>query len=391
MPPISSFPEPSVPPRIALSALQQRDYLTGTGRYLAELYRALPQVRPEAEYLLYVKPDQRRLYPSGGDGACQKVVIGCPSSPPRRALWELRHFARLLREDQVDLYHGPANFLPPRKVCPYVCTLHDMVYFHNPERTSFLRAKYWQWYIRATWRHADLILTVSEFSRQEIRRYLPVPAGRIRVIPNGVDGRFFAPNNPASRSVMRRSLGLDSRYILYVGRLDPDKNVRRLIAAFARLCAAGLRDTELVLAGAKDYESSGLPLLAKKLGVSDRVRFLGYVAEEHLVPLYQDAAVFCYPSLNEGFGLPPLEAMAAGVPVVTSNLSSLPEVVGDAGVQVDPRSVKEIARGIRSVLNTQRGRELAEAGRARARTFTWERTARETAACYDEVLSKGWR
>lgn len=375
--------------RIALSALQQRNYLTGTGRHIAGLFGALGEIPAgDREFLLYVKPDQQELYKSDGTVARLKVLKECPSVPWKRALWELRHFTGQLRRDQIDLYHGPANFLPPRKICPCVLTLHDMVYFHNPERTTWARAKYWQWMIRRTWRQADRIITVSEFSRDQIMKYLPVPGNLVEVIPNGVEERFFEMATAEERQTMRRELGLDDPYILYVGRLDPDKNVTRIVEAFARLCEKGETTHRLVIAGAKEYRESETHAMVEKHRLTDRVMFTGYVKEEHLLPLYQECAVFCFPSLNEGFGLPVLEAMASGVPVVTSNISSLPEVAGDAGIVVDPFSVEEIAAGISEVLGTNRGRELAEAGQARARTFTWKSAAEKHLDVYNDVLSR---
>jgi glycosyltransferase involved in cell wall biosynthesis len=293
----------------------------------------------------------------------------------------------VLKRDDVDLYHGPANFLPPRKPCPFVLTLHDMVYFHNPGRTFPLRAWYWQWSIRSTWQLADLILTVSHFSRRQIQKYISVPDRLIRVIPNGVDRRFFEPASDSRRAAMREICHLPNPYILYVGRLDPDKNVRRLIRAYALLVKAGRCDADLAIAGIPEFQVSDLPALIDRLGIADRVQFLGFVPEENLVALYQEAAAFCFPSLNEGFGLPVLEAMAAGVPVVTSNISSLPEVAGDACVLVDPFSPREIARGLAQALRPRMARELSEAGRERASEFTWERAAAATADAYDEVLS----
>lgn len=377
-----------MPQRIALSALQQRDYLTGTGRYLAELYATMPGLAPESDFLLYIKPGQREVFPPSKGNRRTVTLDNCPASPSRRILWELRHFTRRLKRDSIDLYHGPANFLPPRKVCPYVVTLHDMVYFHNPGRTFYLRAKYWQYYIRATWRMADLILTDSEFSKTEIRRFLPVPNDRIRVVYIGVDRRFLEPVSDETATEMRKELKLDAPYILYVGRLDPDKNVENVVRAYSLLVKAGRCGHLLVIAGAKDHRASNVHQLVRKLGLEDRVRFTGYVKDEHLVALLHEAEALCYPSLNEGFGLPVLEAMAAGTPVVTSNISSLPEVAGDSGVLVNPRSAREIAKGLRSILGTAKGRELAESGRERARTFTWERTAAQTLQAYDDVLGK---
>ncbi len=374
--------------RIALSALQQRHFLTGTGRYIAELFRNVPRLAPRHEVVLYRKSDQHGLFESTAPNALQRELPQCPLEPMRRSLWELARFARILRADGVDLYHGPANFLPPRKVCPYVLTLHDMFFFRNPGRTGFVRSQYWRQTIRATWRHADLILTDSEFSLSEIRHFLPVPADRIRVIPLGVDSSFLEDASPGTREEMRTLLKLERPYVLYVGRLDPDKNVRRVVEAFAAAQSGPARGHLLAIAGARDFQSSGIADLIRSLGIADEARLLGHVEERLLVPLYQEAAVLCYPSLNEGFGLPPLEGMAAGVPVVTSNVSSLPEVVGDAAIKVDPYSVNAIAEGLAAALDPARAGELRVQGRARARTFTWEKTARLTLEAYEEVLRR---
>ncbi|MCC6546488.1 glycosyltransferase family 4 protein [Candidatus Sumerlaeota bacterium] len=372
--------------RVALSALQQRNFLTGTGRYLAEVFRSLVAQRPDSHFLLYAKEDQRSLFPFDGTNGELRILSGCPSSPIKRTLWEMANFSGVLRGDQVDLYHGPANFLPPRKICPYVLTLHDMVYFHNPGRTFYARAKYWQWYIRATWRMADSIITVSEFSKQQIMKYIPVPADRIHVVYNGVDERFFADPAPELRARVRSGMKLERPYILYVGRLDPDKNVDRLVAAYKKFVDSGIVDHDLVIAGAKEFEWSGTYKFVMENKLDERVHFTGYIADDLLVPLYSEAAAFCFPSLNEGFGLPVLEAMAAGLPVVTSNISSLPEVIGDAGVQADPFSVDEIAAGLRKVLQPTTAREFSEAARARARQFSWQRAAEQTYQVYEEVL-----
>lgn len=375
--------------KIALSALQQRHFLTGTGRYIAELFRHIPRLAPGHEIILYRKTDQRGLFESDAPNASQRELPQCPVEPVRRSLWELARFAGVLRSDAIGLYHGPANFLPPRKSCPYVLTLHDMFFFRNPGRTGFVRSQYWRQTIRATWQHADLILTDSEFSRSEIQHFLPVPGDRIRVIPLGVDAAFLTDAPRELRQGMRAALNLGDPYMLYVGRLDPDKNVRRVVEAFALARDTVLRGHLLAIAGARDYQSSGISDLVQQLGVADRVRLLGYVEERFLVPLYQESAVMCYPSLNEGFGLPSLEAMAAGVPVVTSNVSSLPEVVGDAAIKVDPHSVGAIASGLQMALDPVRSAELREAGRARARSFTWERTSRLTLDAYEAVLARG--
>jgi glycosyltransferase involved in cell wall biosynthesis len=375
--------------KIALSALQQRSFLTGTGRYLAELFRALPSFAPSWDFLLYVKPDQEKLFKSSSEKAKISVMENCPSSPYGRIFWELARFPGILKKDEIDLYHGPSNFLPVRKKCPFVLTLHDMFFFHNPKRTFFIRSLYWRMYIRATWRLADIIITDSDFSKKQIMKYLPVPEDKIRVIHLGVDKSFFDKVPEETVREMRKSLNIENPYILFTGKLDPDKNQEGLIRAYAFLVESGdIKDQDLLLAGAKDFKSSWLPQLALELGVSERVKFCGYIEEKYLVALYRGADVFCYPSFNEGFGFPPLEAMAAGVPVVSSNTSSIPEVVGDAGVLIDPASVKDIAAGLKKALDPHFAAEMKEAGPERAGTFTWEKTASQTIEVYREVLEK---
>lgn len=376
---------------IALSALQQRGFVTGTGRYIVELLRAMATLEPSRSFLLYAKTDQQRAFAIDRPNVRQRLVEECPTSPMKRSLWEWRRFPGVLRQDSVGLYHGPANFLPLRKVCPYVLTLHDMFFFRNPKRTNLVRSLYWRWSIRLQWRLADVIITDSEFSRREILHFLPVPPDRVHVVPLGIAPRFFRQSDAAERQAMREALGIDRPYLLYVGRLDPDKNPEGVIRAFGSLRARGRGPELLVVAGAQDHQSERLPAVAAEVGCADRVRFTGYAKEEHLQALYQECEVFCYPSFNEGFGFPPLEAMATGAPVVTSNLSSLPEVVGDAAITVDPHSVEAIAAGIEAACEPVRRRELAEAGPKHAATFTWERTARHTLELYGHALERAGR
>lgn len=374
-------------PNIALSALQQRDRLSGTGRYIQELFRQLPTVSKAHEFRLYCKHNQSHLFEEKKN-AKLRVLEKCPFSPMKRTLWEFVHFNSILENDKIDLYHGPANFLPPRKNCPQILTLHDMVYFHNPKRTFYLRAKYWQIYIRQTWKKADHIITVSEFSKSEIMKYLPVPAEKISVVYNGVHPRFFEAIDKNTVKETLEKHQLKNPYIFYLGRLDPDKNVKRLIHAYGNLISEGFSQYDLVIGGIKEYQTSDLPALLKKYNITDRVQFLDFVDDQELPVLYQQASAFCFPSLNEGFGLPVAEAMAAGTPTVTSNISSLTEIAADGALQVDPFSVKSIAEGIRKVCGTPLGQEIAEKGKKRALKFNWTDTAKQTLAIYENVLNR---
>ncbi len=197
----------------------------------------------------------------------------------------------------------------------------------------------------ASARRVRHILTVSEFSKREIVRHCGVDAGKITVAPNAVDP-LFSPSSDVRIQSMRKSLGLNSPYILAVGSIQPRKNLARLLKAWERASAPGI---ELVVAGGSfaAFSDSGLGQ------APPRTRFLGYVAEAELAPLYSGALGFCYPSLYEGFGMPPLEAMACGTPVVTSNNTALPEVVGDAAILVDAEDIDSIAQGIQSLIDDE--------------------------------------
>jgi glycosyltransferase involved in cell wall biosynthesis len=223
-------------------------------------------------------------------------------------------------------------------------------------------------------KNAARILTVSEFSRKRLAETLDLDPERISVVPNGVDSRFETVRSAAAEAVLKR-LGLPRDYVLALGSLEPRKNISKLLSAWAQLQSRKEidEDVHLVVAGGRSslFRDAGLPALP------DKVVLTGYVADEDLPALYSSALVFAYPSLYEGFGLPPLEAMACGTPVVTSGSTSIPEVTGNAALLVDPHETESIAEGIQSVLNNADLRaSLRAAGLERVKLFSWENSAR---------------
>jgi glycosyltransferase involved in cell wall biosynthesis len=235
--------------------------------------------------------------------------------------------------------------------------------------------------------HAEVIITISEFSKRDIIAYTGIPASRVRVIYLGVDPQF-APlrSQPALADLLSRYELKPKQFVLYVGNTMPHKNVRR-IAEAVKIAQCKYPCIVLAVAGARDRYRADLEKAVMDIGVSDGVRFLGPIPEDELPALYNAAAVFVFPSLYEGFGLPVLEAMACGTPVVTSNATSLPEVVGDAAITVDPNSSEAIATAIQSVLEDPRlAAELSRKGVEQARGFNWKRSAEEHLSVYKEVL-----
>ncbi|NOZ27369.1 MAG: glycosyltransferase family 4 protein [Chloroflexi bacterium] len=236
---------------------------------------------------------------------------------------------------------------------------------------------------------ARRIIADSFSTRDDLVQTWNIPSERISVVHVGVE-KVYRPAPPEAVEAFRRRRGLPERFVLYLGTLEPRKNVIAAVEAFARwIQATGDRTTWLILGGAKGWYYEQIFSRVQELGITDRVRFPGYIPSAELPDWYRAAEVFLYPSLYEGFGLPPLEAMACGTPVITSNTSSLPEVVGDAALKVDPHDVEAIAEALARLLeDADLRRQLREAGLERARLFSWERTARETIAAYHLALGK---
>jgi glycosyltransferase involved in cell wall biosynthesis len=252
-----------------------------------------------------------------------------------------------------------------------------------PNRAAYLYARAAMWNAAT---RSDRILTTSEASKRDILRFFNVSPDKIEVTYNAIDERFLAAPSPGDVARVRERFQLDHGFVLYTGAIKPHKNLVRLIEAFAEVRQGPFEDLKLLIIG---DEISKLPALRRAVHshkLHKHVRFLGFLPDETLAILYRLAAVFVFPSLYEGFGLPPLEAMASGTPVVTSNVSSLPEVVGDAAVLVDPYRVDSIVDGIRQVLtDPQLAATMRAKGIARARQFTWEQSASRTHEIYTLV------
>ena len=288
----------------------------------------------------------------------------------------------------LGLIHDPTGAMPLLLTgARRVATIHDVIPYIYPETSSRL-----DWLIYRCWlplavRRLDAIITVSEQSRSDIIRYLPTQPEDVTVIPEAASNTYCVLDQAEVAVALARH-GIDFPYILYVGSVEARKNLPRLLAAYAQL-REWSGQWKLVIIGARKWKSNPVFDTVRQLGLESHVHFTGYVEESDLPALYNGASLFVFPSLYEGFGLPVLEAMACGTPVVTSNTSSLPEVAGDAALLVDPSDVAAIAWAMRRVLDDHAlSAKMRAKGLARAREFTWERTARETIAVYERVLGK---
>lgn len=287
-----------------------------------------------------------------------------------------------------DITHFFNYIVPPFVHGKKVVTVHDMVYKSFPD-TVRGRTKYMlDIGLKRSMKRADLIVTDSEFSKKEIIKYFPQHESRIRVVPCGVDLERFHPCDAPERiPEVKKSLEIEGDYFLYVGTIEPRKNLERLITAYAAFVKkVGSSSPKLVLAGGKGWLDQGIYSRVEKLGMKENVIFTKYVPSEDMNPLMCGALAFVFPSLYEGFGMPPLEAMACGVPVLSSGEASLPEVTGDCAVICDAYDTKSIAEGMYRLYSSEELRkELSRKGLQRAQGFTWKRSAEMLMDVYREL------
>jgi glycosyltransferase involved in cell wall biosynthesis len=305
-------------------------------------------------------------------------------------LWLLAYLPLRLRARRAHVYHGPAVFLPHVKLgFRTVVTIHDLVSFLFPETVPRKYSLYMRLMTRLAVHSADRIIAVSRATKDDLERTLGVAPDRIAVIHEAVGPEFAGPHPPAAVAAAVARYGLRPPYVLFVGNLEPRKNLSRLIEAFAELrrrAPAGNHRLQLALVGTRAWLHGGIERAVEAHGLGDDVVLTGYVPREDLPCLYAGAACFAFPSLYEGFGLPVLEAMAAGAPVVASRAGSVPEVAGDAALLVDARVPGELADALEAVLTDAVLRErLIARGRLRAGAFRWETVARRTLAVYEAV------
>ena len=292
-----------------------------------------------------------------------------------------------LKREGVTLFHAPHYVLPPLVRCRSVVTIHDTIHLmfpqYLPNRAAFSYAK---WSITQAAQRSNRVMTVSESSKRDILRFVDTEPDKIEVIYNAYAERFAMEPREEDVVRVRERYQLTDEFVLYAGNVKPHKNLERLIDAFAIVRKRGLDHLRLVLIGDEISKYTALRRAVHQHQLHKYVRFLGYLPEQTLAVMYRLAGVFVFPSLYEGFGLPPLEAMASGTPVVTSNVSSLPEVAGDAAVLVDPYNPQAIADGIYRVLTDERlRRDLVHKGIAQAGRFSWEQSVRRVRAIYGEV------
>jgi glycosyltransferase involved in cell wall biosynthesis len=368
--------------RIGIDARKLHDF--GIGTYTRNLLEQLSRLDQATQYVLLCRrEDIPALSALGPNFRPVAETAG------NYSVAEQLKVPLALRRERVTLFHAPHYVLPPLVPCRSVVTIHDCIHLMFPQ---YLPNRLAHGYARASIvfaaRRATRVITVSESSKRDILRFVDIPPEKIDVIYNSYDERFGI--EPKQDDVVRvqERYQLQGKFVLYAGIVKPHKNLERLIEAFDLVRKRGLEDLTLVLIGDDISKYTALRRAVHRHQLHKQVRFLGYMPHEALAVMYRLASVFVFPSLYEGFGLPPLEAMASGTPVVTSNVSSLPEVTGDAALLVDPYDPSAIADGIRQVLTDEPLRQrLKLKGLERARQFSWEASVRRVREIYEQVAS----
>lgn len=371
--------------KVAIDARKWQDY--GIGTYVRNLVRHLARLDRETTYFLFCqRADEATLRDLAGNFV--PVVEDSAGYGVREHL----SIPLKLRRLGAQLLHSPHYVRPLFCGVPSVVTIHDCIHLLFPQYLPNRMAwRYAHVMMGSAIRRSALVFTVSEASRRDILHFYPwADPEKVVVVPNAIDADLLEDPGVEEMERVRERYQIRGRFVLFAGNIKPHKNLERLIEAFARLRARpGHEDLRLFLIGEEVSRYPSLRRAMEAAGVRAEVRFFGFVPHRTLAALYRLASIFAFPSLYEGFGLPPLEAMACGIPVLTSRLSSLPEVVGDAAVLVDPYDVDDIARGLERLLGDEALRStLVEKGYARARSFSWERSVRSIHSGYLKALGQ---
>lgn len=346
------------------------DRPTGIGYYAKNLLRALKGIDSQNQYIAYAPPAKKDM------------------NTIERMIWENHGLRRAAAKERLDLLHVP-GFAPPLNIgCKVVTTVHDLIGLIYSKEMGAISRFYWARWLPMAIRRSDLIIADSENTKKDILRYVRFPEDRIRVI--------YLAQAPAYRRIedtqrllqVREKYGLKDDFILFVGTIEPRKNLISVLKAYDELIRSKVTDKRFVIVGKSGWGEGPIHDYIREEGLTDYISFLGFIDEDDLAALYSICSLFVYVPFYEGFGLPPLEAMACGAPVITSSTSSVPEIVSDAAITVAPDDIDAIVEAMRQVLvNPDMQRQLREKGLARAKTFSWEKVAKEVLEVYDKAVA----
>ena len=367
--------------RIGLDGIPLASPKTGIGHYTLELARALAKLSPGDEFeLLSPVPFISQLEQPPPN--LRQVEAA------RRRFWFIIGLPLYIQRHSIALYHGTNYEVPWWNACPTILTIHDLSLLLHPEthESRLVRRARHRLPLMARW--ATKIITATEFVKREVSEHLKIDPAKIEVTPYAPRSNF-RPLERSDTEQTRARLGVEDVFILFVGTIEPRKNLITLLRAFAEVLRNTDLSPQLVIAGQQGWLMQETTNYIQSEGISERIKFTGYITDEDLRALYASCTVCVYPSLYEGFGLPPLEAMACGAPVIASDVPSLTETIGKAALLVPPTDVQKLAHGLVEMLSDEGKRDyFSRAGLKRASQFTWERTAQLTLEVYKKAIHR---
>ncbi|MDH3327722.1 MAG: glycosyltransferase family 4 protein [Desulfobulbaceae bacterium] len=359
---------------------------SGIPNYLKNIVLNLVRLDKENEYFLYWRDPFDFV-------EADNVHIRCENSRKKPlksyggSIWLFTRGVRMMKKDGIDLFWGPRHMLPPliSKKIKTVLTVHDLVWNYYPKTMELYNLLIMKLIANPSIKAADQIIAISEATAYSLQELLNVHPNKLTVIHNGTDG-FVPLNKEQSAIYVAKKYGVSENYVLTLSTVEPRKNLKTLL----KIAGENPTNFQILVAGASGWKTSSLLKEYKKIGLSEKqIKFLGYIPDEDMNRLYSGARLFLFPSLYEGFGLPPLEAMAAGTPVMVSNVSAMPEVVGEAGVLVDPLDVGAWKDNLLRLISDESLLEqMRTNGLERAKQFTWEKSARETLDVFRKVAGQ---
>lgn len=358
---------------------------TGIGTYSYQLINSLNKIDFQNNYLLFMPNSNSCDINFNKNFTIRNITQNIKSN-----FWDEVNVPNILKSENINLYHVPQNGigLPQDKNCPLIITLHDIIPYKMPETVGERYLEIFQKQMPKIIPMCDGIITVSYYSKQDIINYFNFPAEKIFVTHLANEDIYKPLNKVECKNFIAKTYHIKDDYILYVGGFSPRKNIVGLIESFSQLLKKLKRtNIKLVIAGSKGKSYSIYKKRAEDLGIEDNVIFPGFIPIEHMPALYNAAKIFAYPSLYEGFGLPPIEAMACGIPIIASNLTSIPEVVGDAAILINPHNIDQLSEAMYNILlNETLENQLIKKSLLKSYEFSWMKTAEKTLKAYENII-----
>ena len=369
--------------RIAINTLGPSKIKAGIGNYVVNLVKELSKIDNKNEYTIFANKDNAEYFTTNNPNFKTITLPNYTRTRFIRILWEQCRLPKLLKQMNIDILHSPGFIAPLKMTAKSIVTIHDMTFFSHPQYHTRFKQYYFKKMIPLTVKKANIIIADSENTKKDIHKYLNTEKSKIITIHLGASEDFKKIDRNKAKKFISKKYSIKNKFILFVGMIEPRKNLQRLVDAFIQIKNPELK---IVIVGKKGWQMEEFFKMIKDSKLEDTIIFPGYVPDEDLVKFYNAAEIFVYPSIYEGFGIPVLEALACGCPVITSNTSSMPEITGPAAKLIDPNDTDDIKKTIQKLLRNEQLRQtLGEEGIIQAKKFSWQKTAQKTLEAYEKT------